>query len=281
MKKLLFAQYIDYANEKNRTTLIILNLLHELRVMTLSQMTEMINLDFKMNKSAVAQQLSDLAKAGFVEKIRFGKEMCYYLTKLGHQSIGGVYTIPKVPEYNLHHYLAINCYLIQVMRLLKDHPRLKRFVSERRQVYEAKDFNKENKGVKYFVADFQAVFKGEGVANEIIWYFEIELTMKTLRRYQNGIFPKYVHMLEKKENDQLFYVTPNVSVKENLSYLQTDLVYTELTNRAQGKTKMVKVGHKEVVAYDWTRRLHLMDDKNFYERLENFIPEAPGINWFE
>lgn len=186
MKKLLFAQYIDYANEKNRTTLIILNLLHELRVMTLSQMTEMINLDFRMNKSSVAQQISILAKAGFVEKIRFGKEMCYYLTKLGHQSIGGVYTIPKVPEYNLHHYLAINCYLIQVMRLLKDHPRLKRFVSERRQVYEAKDFNKENKGVKYFVADFQAVFKGEGVANEIIWYFEIELTMKTLRRYQTG-----------------------------------------------------------------------------------------------
>ena len=176
MKKLLFAQYINYDNEKNRTTLIILNLLHELRVMTLSQMTEMINLDFKMDKTAIAHQLSDLAKAGFVEKIRFGKEMCYYLTKLGHLSIGGVYSFPKMPEYNLNHYLQINNYLIKSLRILGKHRHLKKVVSERRQVFERKDFTSNSKGRKYFVADYQVIFNAGRLAKEIVWNFEIELT---------------------------------------------------------------------------------------------------------
>lgn len=261
MKKLLFAQYIDYANEKNRTTLIILNILHELRVMTLSQMTEMINLDFKMNKSAVAQQLSYLAKAEFVEKIRFGKEMCYYLTKIGHQSIGGVYSLPKMPEYNLNHYLQINNYLIKTLRILGQHRHLKKVVSERRQVFETKDFKANSKGRKYFVADYQVVFNTERVAREIVWNFEIELTMKTKRRYINGVFPKYIKELKSKRDNRLIYVTPSESIKEELELIKKYMISQE----------------KETV--DWPSRLHLLSAEEFEKTLEQLVKNDEGINW--
>ena len=261
MKKLLFAQYINYDNEKNRTTLIILNLLHELRVMTLSQMTEMINLDFKMDKTAIAHQLSDLAKAGFVEKIRFGKEMCYYLTKLGHLSIGGVYSFPKMPEYNLNHYLQINNYLIKSLRILGKHRHLKKVVSERRQVFERKDFTSNSKGRKYFVADYQVIFNAGRLAKEIVWNFEIELTMKTKQRYINGVFPKYIRELKSKKDNRLIYVTPSESIKEELEIIKKYMISQE----------------KETV--DWPSRLHLLSAEEFEKTLERLVKNDEGINW--
>lgn len=150
-----------------------------------------------------------------IDKLYNGKQVCYYLTKNGHDSIGGYCTLPKVPEYNLNHHLAINDYLIKTLNLVHNHPNLKFVLSERRQVFETKDLAKNNKGKKYFVPDFILRFRDKD-GYEINWSFEIELTMKARRRYWQGIFPKYIRELKENSSSYLIYITPSPLIKEEL-----------------------------------------------------------------
>ncbi|MDL4912197.1 replication-relaxation family protein, partial [Enterococcus faecalis] len=150
-----------------------------------------------------------------MECSQIGLTKFYYLTKEGHNYIGGYYTLPKVPEYNLQHHLQINDYLIKMLELCNNHPHLKAVVSERRKVYEVKDEKKNQKGVKYFVPDFIFMFL-DSIGREVEWQFEIELTLKTKRRYSQGVFPKYIKHLKNYEDARLIYVTPSSIIKEEL-----------------------------------------------------------------
>lgn len=261
MKKLLFANYIDFDNKKTRTQLIILNILHELRIVKIKQIYHLINLEYEISIETIKTILGKLVAQGLILKLRFGKEMCYYLTKTGQQSIGGVYTLPKVPEHNLTHFLAINDYLIKTLRIVNDHKHLKKVVSERRQVYEAKDFTKNTKGTKYFVADYQVVFETEHLAKEITWSFEIELTMKTKRRYMYGVFPKYIKELKKNKYDRLIYLTPSDTIQAELELMKIYFVEIEKEDRS------------------WIDRLHLLSPKNFETELSRLVETDKGINW--
>ncbi|EOS7717118.1 hypothetical protein FP320_RS13375, partial [Enterococcus hirae] len=179
-------------------------------------------------------------------------------------SIGGFYTFPKVPEYNLNHHLQINNYLIKTIRLVKDHEHLKRIISERRIVYEAKDLNSHAKGRKFFVPDFRVRFRDKNRL-EINWSFEIELTMKTRRRYRSSIFPKYIKELEKNKNAHVIYVTPSGAIREELE------AFKRVFYQAETK-KDARLGE----LFD---RFHILSDKNFETELKYLLETDPGINW--
>lgn len=213
MNPILYNYYID--GEKQAVDLSILCLLHELRIISRKQIFQFLAFDFTITSQAMNLHLKKLFDSGLIEKFKQGVSVCFYLTKEGHDSIGGYYTLPKVPEYNLNHHLAINDYLIKTLKLVHNHPNLKFVLSERRQVFETKDLAKNNKGKKYFVPDFILRFRDKG-GFEINWSFEIELTMKTRRRYWQGIFPKYIRELKENPSSRLIYVTPSPLIKEEL-----------------------------------------------------------------
>ena len=104
MKYLLHGYYIDY-HSNNKSKLCVLCLLHELRVISRRQLLELINLEFYLSMNGLKATLRGLVKNNLVDKNQNGKEVYYFLTKEGHLSIGGFYTFPKVPEYNLNHHL--------------------------------------------------------------------------------------------------------------------------------------------------------------------------------
>ena len=62
MKKLLFAQYIDFKSD-NRIELLILNLLHELRVVTAKQLLELIQLEVECQRGNLSNKLTLLSLA--------------------------------------------------------------------------------------------------------------------------------------------------------------------------------------------------------------------------
>ncbi|WP_025481844.1 replication-relaxation family protein [Enterococcus faecium] len=263
MKYLLHGYYIDY-HSNNKTKLCVLCLLHELRVISRRQLLELINLEFYLSMNGLKATLRGLVKNNLVDKNQNGKEVYYFLTKEGHLSIGGFYTFPKVPEYNLNHHLQINNYLIKTIRLVKDHEHLKRIISERRIVYEAKDLNSNAKGRKFFVPDFRVRFRDKNRL-EINWSFEIELTMKTRRRYRSSIFPKYIKELEKNRNAHVIYVTPSGAIREELE------AFKRVFYQAETK-KDARLGE----LFD---RFHILSDKNFETELKYLLETDPGINW--
>ncbi len=178
MKPLLYNYYIDYT-KKDKTRLIILCLLHELRVISVQQLIDFFQIERLSAESTVYKHLNLLKTDGLIARSKNGMHTFYYLTKEGHNYIGGYYTLPKVPEYNLQHHLQINDYLIKMLELCNNHPHLKAVVSERRKVYEVKDEKKK-------------------------------------RRYSQGVFPKYIKHLKNYEDARLIYVTPSSIIKEEL-----------------------------------------------------------------
>lgn len=107
MKYLLHSYYIDY-HSSNKSKLCVLCLLHELRVISRKQLLELINLEYHLSMDGLKDALRWLFQNNLIGKNKNGKEVYYFLTKEGHLSIGGFYTFPKVPEYNLNHHLQIN-----------------------------------------------------------------------------------------------------------------------------------------------------------------------------
>lgn len=257
----LFYNYHISTHSNNRVKLYILYLLHELRIVSRSQITEFLQVYLNVSTQTVDYSLGVLFRETLIDKYRNGKQVCYYLTKEGHLSIGGLYTFPKVPEYNLNHHLQINDYLITTIELLQNHPHLKFIMSERRQVYETKDFQENSKGRKYFVPDYIVRFVGEE-EEEIDWSFEIELTLKSRTRYREGIFPKYIRELKNEPNNHLLYVTPSSQIKRELDIFKEIFLEDE--------------GEKNQELFD---RLHIVAAENFYEELSNFIRQDSSINW--
>lgn len=260
MKPLLYNYYIDYS-KKDKTRLIILCLLHELRVISIQQFILFFSNDCLSAESTIYKHLKLLKGDNLIERKGHGSTTYYYLTKEGHNYIGGSYTVPKVPDYNLEHHLQINDYLIHVLSLCKDHPHLKAVISERRKVFETKDGAKPKKGTVYFVPDFTLCFlDADGV--EVEWQFEIELTLKTKARYRDGIFPKYIHQLARYEDAHLIYVTPSPIIKTELD------VFKEYFEEEKGSS----YAH----VFD---RLHVFSAEEFEENMQRLLVEDPFINW--
>lgn len=253
----------------------ILCILHELRIVSKKQLFELFNIDGELSLLSLTKHLLDLERAitkdgvtiqqnlisSITDKTKQGNPKYYYLTKAGHDSIGGFYTLPKVPEYNLNHHLQINDYLITMLRLCNNHPHLNAVISERRQVFETKDGTKNTKGKKYFVADFIFRFRDQDKA-DINWSFEIELTMKTKRRYRDGIFPKYIRELKRREEARLIYVTPSLTIEDELSKFKDYFIAKE------------GIEYEEV--FD---RLHIFPANQFEEKMKQMITTDPYINW--
>lgn len=260
MNPLFYNYYID-KKSANRTQLYILYLLHELRIVSRKQVIIFTMSDIGVTEKTVDLNLISLVSNGLIGKYKFGRISCFYLTKEGHLSIGGYYSLPKVPEYNLAHHLEINDYLITTIELVEDHPHLKFIISERRQVFETKDFQENSKGRKYFVPDYIVRFDAED-EEEINWSFEIELTLKSRTRYREGIFPKYIRELKNEPTNHLFYVTPSPQIKRELD------VFKEIFLEGEGE--------KAESIFD---RLHVIAAENFRDELSMLIRHDPSINW--
>lgn len=250
----------DYSNKY-----IILCLLHELRIVSKKQLLALFNVNSKLSSFHLYKHLKELKKETLIDcifdKTKQGNPVYYFLTKEGHNSIGGYYTLPKVPEYNLNHHLQVNDYIIHMLQLAGNHPHLKLVMSERRQVYETKDCANQRNRKKYFVADF--IFRFRTKENhEVNWSFEIELTMKTRRRYREGIFPKYIKELKKREYARLIYVTPSPLIQEELEKFKRYFIKKE--------------GEEYAEIFN---RLHIFSEAEFEEQMKRLIEEDPFINW--
>ncbi|STD81755.1 Uncharacterised protein [Enterococcus gallinarum] len=244
----------------DKTKLIILCLIHELRVLSTTQLILFFTIDLVAVSRTVYKNLELLKKEGLIDSQKDGHTTYYFLTKKGHNYIGGYYALPKVPEYNLQHHLQINDYLIKMLQLCQGHQHLKAVVSERRKVYEVKDQKKNQKGVKYFVPDFIFVFAGKD-GREVEWQFEIELTLKTRNRYRKGVFPKYIKQLTNYEDARLIYVTPSSIIKEELELFRDYFIYQQEDS-------------EEI--FD---RLHIFTANEFEEEMIRLVKEDRFINW--
>lgn len=263
MKALLANYYVEFKPKVN-TDWIILCILHELRIVSYKQISSLINLAFPIAEKNLRKQISHLKEQGLIEFIvddKLGNAHYYFLTREGHNSIGGYYPYPKVPEYNLFHHLMVTNSLIDVLTMFNTHPHLLYVQSERRQVFEVKDFDPSRKGKVYTVSDFLFCFEAK-TKRKINWYFEIELTMKTKNRYTKSIFPKYIKLLKSNKDARLIYVTPSKSI-----FRELELFKGYYKNKEGAE------------AEELFQRLHIFSSDNFKINLQKIIAEDKFINW--
>lgn len=148
-----------------------------------------------------------------------------------------------------------------MLELTKDRKNLKFVLSERRQVFETKDLANNRNRKKYFVADF--IFRFRSKENkEVNWSFEIELTMKTRRRYREGIFPKYIAELKRLPYARLIYVTPSPLIEEELERFKGYFIRKE--------------GEDNAEVFD---RLHIFSAEEFEQEIKRLLAEDQFINW--
>lgn len=262
MKQLLSNYYIDSFTNKN-TDWITLCLLHELRIVNLKQIHELLSFEYPIAVKTLRKHLTNLKEQELIDYIVDGvdkKTRCYFLTKKGHNTIGGFYSFPKVPEYNLKHHLMVTSAMIDTFHTIGHHPSLSIVQSERRQVFEIKDDNKAKKGLVYSVSDFLFRFTTK-TKREANWFFEIELTMKTRTRYKGKIFPKYVGHLQRNKDAHLLYVTPSKSIENEL------LKFKKYFLSKEGE-------HSEEIF----QRLHIIPSSNFKSELLEIVTNDPYIN---
>lgn len=262
LEKLLFNYYIEPTSNK-KNSFILLCLLHELRIVSKKQLIQFFKISNLCGEDNVEAMLRNLKKQQLIDNIRDAEGAYYFMTQTGHSSIGGYYTLPKVPSHNLKHHLQINEYLIKMLKLAGSHPNLKFIITERRQVYETKDLVSSRNRKKYFVADFIFRFRNKELF-EVNWSFEIELTMKTRRRYREGIFPKYLNELKKYKYARLIYVTPSPLIKEELERFKYFFI------KKEGEE------HQELF-----ERLHVFSAEEFEYEMKQLLEEDKFINWSE
>lgn len=265
IRELLYSKYTTF--DKENAEWLILNLLHELRIMNRTQLISLINLEFSYSPSSVHRKIANLLQHDLISYITWDEdrgERFFFLTKKGHNSIGGIYSFPKVPEYNLKHHIEVTNYLIESIRLAKTKPTFLLAQSERRQMYEKKDMSKAKKGTLFHVSDY--ILRFENRMNKISnWHFEIELTLKSQNRYTKAIFPKYLRVLTQKKNAQLVYVTPSNII---YNFLDTFKEYFILKQQDE-KLKI------DPTAFD---RLHIVSSNEFTSVLERMLDENDFIN---
>lgn len=242
-------------------------MLHELRIMTAEQMMKLINLEYSYQLSSVYNRVSSLLNHELIDYIQIQEESnlrYFFLTKKGHNSIGGIYSFPKVPEYNLKHHIEVSNYLIESIRMAKTRPTFLLAQSERRQMYEKKDMSKAKKGTLFHVSDYILRFENK-LAEVSDWHFEIELTLKSQNRYTRAIFPKYLRVLTQKKNAQLIYVTPS-----NIIYNSLDTFKEYFILKQQDEKLKI-----DPTAFD---RLHIVSSNEFASVLKRMLDENDFIN---
>lgn len=235
-QKLFSHYYIDpESNTANYTR--ILSLINELRIISKMQIKQFIATEKDLAKSTYDKILLFLEEHYFIQRMldyRYKKSIVYYITKDGIDFLGSSYTVPKNPYYNIEHCLKINDMLIEGMNCLGSHPYLNSIISERRLVFEMKDGKeaKESKGRIYKVPDFDFEFLSLQEQVDVVWHFEIELTLKSLTRYTQRILPYYLKILESKytENDKIIYVVPTAAIQTKLMNLWAEIEHKNQKN---------------------------------------------------
>ncbi|EEO3716468.1 hypothetical protein G5727_002794 [Listeria monocytogenes] len=222
LEKLTSHYYID-STSNNANYIRILTLVNELRIITKKQIRDFISLENGLTKNTYDKILSFLVDHDYIARIgdyRYQKSVIYYITKEGVQFLGSQYAIPNNPYYNIEHHLKINDMLIEAMKIVGQHPYLNSISSERRLVFEAKDAQ-DSKGRIYKVPDFDFEFLSSIDEVDIIWHFEIELTLKSYTRYSKRIIPHYLNMLEDEytAQDKIIYVVPTRSIQNKLQHI--------------------------------------------------------------
>lgn len=266
IRELLYSKHVEV--KKENAEWLILNVLHELRIMTAKQIVRMMNQEFPYSLASLYRRLATLKKLDMIDYITIQEDQnirYFFLTKKGHNSIGGIYSFPKVPEYNLNHHIEVTNYLIESMDLAKKKPTFVLAQSERRQMYEKKDMSKAKKGTLFHVSDYVLRFENQ-MAEVSNWHFEIELTLKSQNRYTKAIFPKYLRLLTQKRNAQLIYVTPS-----NIIYNSLDMFKEYF---------MLKKQEEELKSIDASafERLHIVSSKEFTGVLKKMLEENDFIN---
>ena len=265
IRELLYSKYDTF--EKENAEWLILNILHELRIVTADQLLRIMNLEFSYSKPSLYRRLATLKKFELIDYIYVQEDQAirfFFLTKKGHNSIGGIYSFPKVPEYNLKHHIEVSNYLIESIRKAKTKPTFLLAQSERRQMYEKKDMSKAKKGTLFHVSDYILRFENK-LAEVSDWHFEIELTLKSQNRYTRAIFPKYLRVLTQKKNAQLVYVTPS-----NIIYNSLDTFKEYFMLKQQDEKLKI-----DPTAFD---RLHIVSSNEFTSALERMLDENDFIN---
>lgn len=266
IRELLYSKHVEV--KKENVEWLILNVLHELRIMTAKQIVRMMNQEFPYSLASLYRRLATLKKLDMIDYITIQEDQnirYFFLTKKGHNSIGGIYSFPKVPEYNLNHHIEVTNYLIESMDLAKKKPTFILAQSERRQMYEKKDMYKAKKGTLFHVSDYVLRFENQ-MAEVSNWHFEIELTLKSQNRYTKAIFPKYLRLLTQKRNAQLIYVTPS-----NIIYNSLDMFKEYFLLKKQDE----ELKSIDASAFD---RLRIVSSKEFSGVLKKMLEENDFIN---
>lgn len=266
IRELLYSKHVEV--KKENAEWLILNVLHELRIMTAKQIVRMMNQEFPYSLASLYRRLATLKKLDMIDYITIQEDQnirYFFLTKKGHNSIGGIYSFPKVPEYNLNHHIEVTNYLIESMDLAKKKPTFILAQSERRQMYEKKDMSKAKKGTLFHVSDYVLRFENQ-MAEVSNWHFEIELTLKSQNRYTKAIFPKYLRLLTQKRNAQLIYVTPS-----NIIYNSLDMFKEYFLLKKQDE----ELKSIDASAFD---RLRIVSSKEFNGVLKKMLEENDFIN---
>lgn len=266
IRELLYSKHVEV--KKENVEWLILNVLHELRIMTAKQIVRMMNQEFPYSLASLYRRLATLKKLDMIDYITIQEDQnirYFFLTKKGHNSIGGIYSFPKVPEYNLNHHIEVTNYLIESMDLAKKKPTFILAQSERRQMYEKKDMSKAKKGTLFHVSDYVLRFENQ-MAEVSNWHFEIELTLKSQNRYTKAIFPKYLRLLTQKRNAQLIYVTPS-----NIIYNSLDMFKEYFLLKKQDE----ELKSIDASAFD---RLRIVSSKEFSGVLKKMLEENDFIN---
>ena len=82
MNPLLYNYFIDETSSK-KNMIKVLSLLHELRIISRSQLLLLLNINANVAERTMNQILKYLKDNNLIDKIKKGNQACYFLTKEG------------------------------------------------------------------------------------------------------------------------------------------------------------------------------------------------------
>lgn len=221
MNKLLETRHLN--DEDKDMKWLILLLLDELVIISTSQLMRLLKIsNAKVKRSTIYYKINILIENNLIAytyEINKNSNRCYYLTNLGHQTIGSMYPFVKLPKSDFQHHLLVNNSLIISLEELNNLEECRMIISERRESYEKQDLNKN----KAFVSDYFIEFQKEH--KRFQWNFKIEIVIKSRRRYVQQIFPIYINQLNKQLDDRIIFLTPSSFMKTELGNFKKHFHY--------------------------------------------------------
>jgi len=263
MNKLLRYRYMD--DEKNNIGWLILVLLDELRIATTEQLIELIEISCgKGKKSSVYYKIKYLIERNMIEYTfvdNKNSSRCYYLTRLGNQSIGSLYPVPRVPIHDMYRQLIVNDVLIKTIKETQSLQELEVIVSKRREEYELTDNLTEGQKKILPILDYKLQFK-ESEGKRYQWIFDVEISLKSRRRYLNNVFPRYIKLLNEDKKSKVIFITLSPLIKKELETFKN---YFKL-QKSEGEYRNINA--------DVFDRIYIFSEKNFEVELKNmFVKE--------